>query len=173
MPIKSETISVAESGTAANHREKRKERRYPTNDPAEVRVIPDSMSLSATVIDVSRSGMRIELATPVPKGVRIEILMPTSRVVVFGEVRYCRRYGEAYHAGVMIEDVVQPKANAGAHVHEDEIALYVAGKGLNLAEVFRVEYHVPNCPSCRRLMVQIRDTLYPNRGLPPRYDPTM
>jgi hypothetical protein len=128
-------------------------------------------AVPATIIDVSRSGMKLELTTPLSRETRIEVLMPLTKLVVFGEVRYCRRSGAVYHAGVLIDDLVQPPSNTSEHVHEDEIVLYIAGKGLSSSELLHVERHVPRCESCKRLMVQLRDSLHPSRRVGPRNDP--
>lgn len=97
--------------------------------------------------------------------------MHSSRLVIFAEVRYCRQSGSVFHAGVLIEDVVYPKQEAivQEHLHEDDIALYAAGKGLSAAEVLRVGDHLAACDRCTRVMAQIATTLYrPLRRLAPR-----
>ncbi len=89
-------------------------------------------------------------------------MMLASKAVIFGEVRYCRRSGEAYHAGVMIEDVVQPKPDV-SHLDDDEISLYIVGKGLTASEVLRVETRIFRCDSCKQRMVQTTKALYPKQ----------
>lgn len=91
--------------------EKRREPRYPANDAAYVQVLPErALRVPATVIDVSRNGLRIKLRTPVPVHAHIEITIhPRIRpntLVLFGEVRYCSRVRGNYHAGVLIKGVV-------------------------------------------------------------------
>lgn len=143
--------------------DKRREQRYPTNDPAEVRVTPFTAApIPAKVVDVSRSGMKLELTTPLPREARIEVTMLMSRVVIFGEVRYCRRAGSVCHAGVLIRDVVQPKPDV-SHLDDDEISLYIVGKGLTASEVLRVETHIFRCDSCKQRMVQTTKALYPKK----------
>lgn len=91
--------------------EKRREPRYPANDAAYVQVLPErALRVPATVIDVSRNGLRIKLNMPVPVHGHIQITIhPRIRprtLVLFGEVRYCSRVRGYYHAGVLIRDVV-------------------------------------------------------------------
>ena len=87
--------------------EKRREHRYSTNDPAEVKVLPsDGVVLMATIVDVSRSGVGIEIERPLPKSTRVEIGSPDHKRVIFGEVRYCKPAGARFHIGVLIEGVV-------------------------------------------------------------------
>jgi len=82
-----------------------------------------------------------------------------SKSVIFGEVRYCRRSGPTFHAGVLIQDVVQPKPDT-SHLDDDQISLYVVGKGLTASEVLRVEAHIFRCDSCKQQMVQTTKALY-------------
>ena len=144
--------------------EKRRERRYPTNDPAEVRAFPfNADATPANIVDVSRSGMKLELVAPLVRDARIEILMPFTKLTVLGEVRYCRKIGAVYHAGILIHDIVVPKPDV-KHLHDDDLSLYVAGKGLSAAEVLRVEAHLSCCAACKQRLVEITRTLYPLDG---------
>lgn len=170
MSIKSaEQTPVLPSTTV--HLEKRRERRYPVNEAVKVRVFPyAAMPISAKILDVSRSGMKLELPTPMSPGTRIEILMPMTKLAVFGDVRYCRKCGEEYHAGVLIADVIRSKPDT-THLHDDQISLYVVRKGLTATEVLRVETHLSHCAACKQRMVEITNTLYATpRRLTPRQD---
>ena len=143
--------------------EKRREPRYPCNDAVAVRVMSiGPRHFPATVLDVSRSGLRLELATPIAKGSEIEVAART-QLVVFGEVRYCRRAGEVFHVGVLIRDVVQSHPRAVAHLHDDEEALYLAGKGLAMADVIRVKDHLTRCEQCRTRLREADAVLHPVR----------
>jgi len=89
--------------------ERRKEIRYPTYDPVLVRLSPGRACVPGTILDISRSGLRVEIGPPIRRGSRLEIIL-ASRAVIFGTVRYCRRVADAHHAGVLIEHVVDVKA---------------------------------------------------------------
>ena len=163
--MKSETCALLEATQIRlrernSFSEKRKEARYPANDPVEVRIVPEGQPIQATIIDVSRSGVRLELGTSLEKHLRIEILMP-GKLAIFGEVRYCRRSSEVFHVGVQIEEVISAGPDPGDHLPEDEIVLYVAGKGLSTVETRRVEDHLSKCLSCSRFKAQTAKSLYP------------
>src|SRR5579864_6558766 len=81
--------------------DRRREERSPANDPATVEM-PLGVRVSATVIDISRSGMRLELEKPLDIGMKIGISIQVRKLMVIGDVRYCRRSGERYHAGIAI-----------------------------------------------------------------------
>ncbi len=75
-----------------------------------------------------------------------------------------------YHAGALIENVVQPKLDT-AHLHDDEISLYIVAKRSQCLEVLRVETHVFRCDACKERMVEATKTLHPARrglGMIPR-----
>jgi hypothetical protein len=143
--------------------EHRKEARYPTHDAAEVRVLPSNgRHLQATIVDISKSGVRLELGMTLLKGSRVEI---TSRgkLVIFGEVRYCRRVGGVYQAGILIEGVVTPSNDKESHLLEEEIDLYVIGRGLEIPEVLRAKEHISKCDECSRRVAVTIAKLYPRR----------
>lgn len=152
--------------------EKRKDPRYSTRAAAEVQVLQiNGARVPATVVDISRSGLRLELETSLPKGTRIQIMIVPRKVVIFGEVRYCRRSDAVHHAGVLIEDVVFPRHDDDAHLVEDEISLYAVGKGLTVLEVLRVKAHLSTCEACSRRMAETTAALYPTtRRLSHRHD---
>ena len=153
----------AQGNVAVAVEEQRRERRYPTNDPVQVRPFPYTTTpLPANIVDVSRSGMKLELVMPLPQHIRVEVMMLESKAVIFGEVRYCRRSGAVYHAGVLIEDVVQSKPDRG-HLSDDEMSLYIVGKGLTASEVIRVETHIFRCNACKQKIVETTKALYPRQ----------
>jgi len=83
--------------------EKRSEPRYPSHDLASVQILPkNGSSALATILDVSRNGLRIQLPGPVPVHSHVEIAFHEGPVVVLGEVRHCSRIGSEYYAGVLI-----------------------------------------------------------------------
>jgi hypothetical protein len=147
--------------------EKRRETRYPTNDAADVRLLPDDgQHLPGTIIDISKSGLRLELSTALLKGRRIEIITFPGGLIIFGEVKYCRRVGAVFHAGVLIEGVVSGKEDGEAHILDDEIELYVVGKGLAGQEVLQVREHLSKCDFCCRRVLATAAMLQPRRFRP-------
>ena len=139
---------------SVNGGERRREARYPCNDPAEVRMVPgDGSRVAATVLEVSRSGMRLELTVSVAKGSQLEIFLP-KQVVIFGQVRYCRRAGAKYHAGVLIQEAFYSRSENNEHASDEQIRQYLAGHGLTLPRVIAVRDHLARCEGCRRRMVE-------------------
>ena len=109
--------------------------------------------LAATIVDISKSGLRLELGSTLLKGSRVEITTSPRKLIIFGEVRYCRRVGGIFNAGILIEGVVAPAGDSEAHLLDDEIALFVIGKGLAVPEVLRAKDHISQCDACSRRMV--------------------
>jgi len=88
-------------------RERRQEQRYRTNDAAEVRVLPlNGITLRAVVVDVSRSGVGLEMETRLEKHTRVEIELPRHKTMIFGEVRCCVRSTLGFHVGVLTKDAI-------------------------------------------------------------------
>ena len=145
--------------------EKRGEARYPTNDPAQVQILPSNGTwLPCTVVDISRSGLRLELETKLTKNTRIEIMITPRQVVIFGEVRYCRTSRGRFHAGVLIEGVVFPKPDTGEHLDDDQIVLYMRGKGLTAPELLLMKNHLLICDECVSRLVETTRELDPAGG---------
>ena len=143
--------------------EKRREPRYPCNDAVAVRVLSiGTRHYPATVLDVSRSGVRLELYIPIAKGSEVEITA-RSQAVIFGEIRYCRRAGDSFHAGVLIRDVIQSRPHAVKHLHDDELSLYLVGKGLTMPEVIRVKSHLATCEECHGRLSAAHAVLHPTK----------
>ena len=129
--------------------EKRREARYPTNDPAEVEVVNGGAGqFSATVLDVSRSGLRLKLDSSVNRGAEVKITLQRN-IVIYGQIRYCRPLDGSFDAGVLIQDMSQESGQSSSHIEDDLISLYVIGKGLTVPEVIKLKQHLVNCEACR------------------------
>jgi hypothetical protein len=143
---------------------RRKEFRYPTHELVQIELLPGRGDpVPATVIDVAKSGLRLELVRPLPRCSRIEILFSTSELPISGEVRYCHGFDGVYYAGIFIDEVVHSRP-LPEHLHDDEIPLYVGGDGLSTVEVLRVEQHLSHCVACHRSIRVAAVTLYPAAG---------
>jgi hypothetical protein len=129
--------------------ERRREARYPCHDPAEVHIFSaHAESLRAMVVDISRSGIGLEVQTHLRRGSAIEIVLP-SEAVVFGTVQYCRRASDTFHAGVAIDNVFYASHDHDQnHIQERDMVLYLAKKGLKAAEIIRVRDHIERCLTC-------------------------
>jgi hypothetical protein len=130
--------------------DRRRETRYATTETVEVSLLDAARGprFSGTVLDVSHSGLRVETATPISKGVRIEIVL-RERAVIFGKARYCRRSSALYHVGVSIEVVYYAQPVIDAHTRDTELNLYIAGRGLTVLEAIRVKNHLLTCALCQ------------------------
>lgn len=143
--------------------ERRRETRYPTQDAAEVEVRHgEILRMPALVVDVSRSGLRLELPAAVGRGEQVKITLPR-QVVILGEVRYCRRAGMVYHAGVLIQDVFQDQVAAGGHLSVDDISFFLIGKGLAVSDIIRLREHLIECEGCRIRLGETDAKLNPSR----------
>ena len=142
--------------------ERRREPRYPCNDPVELRTIPgDGQRVTAKLLDVSRSGLRLEVGVALIRGTQIEILL-SKQLAIFGKVRHCRRAGDLYEAGILIEEAFY-SSKAGEHIALEQLTSYLTGNGLTLPQVIKVREHLAVCSTCRMRMVETY-TLNPKSG---------
>lgn len=132
------------------HIDRRRETRYATNDPAEIQLLEagGAPQMKGKVLDVSRSGFRLEISTPMSKGLRLKIVL-RDRTVIFGETRYCRHVSPSYHVGVAIESVSYAQPTFTVHIGDTELNLYVLGKGLTAAAAIQIKTHLFSCGTCQ------------------------
>jgi hypothetical protein len=135
----------AVKGSAVEDR--RSDLRYPSHVPVEIRIFPsDGSSIPATLMDISLSGLQLEIDATVPKGAQIEILL-SKQLAVFGEVRHCRRIGAKYRAGILILQAFYASPSE-EHVSSELIGKYLTRDGLSAAEVLRFREHLTLCTEC-------------------------
>lgn len=77
-----------------------------------------------TVLDVSKSGLRINCSTALPYGSRVEVKCKNAKV--FGEVRYTREVGYEYHVGIEA-DLVEAPLDAVPSAEFDLTTLFPTG----------------------------------------------
>lgn len=154
---KSQSVKSVASGA-----ERRREPRYPCDDPVEIRTVPrDGSRVPATLKDISRSGLRIEIAVPLPKGAEIEVLL-SKQLAVSGRVRHCRRVGAKYEAGILILQATD-SSQPNEHVSDEHLGSYLAGRGLTLTQAIKVRDHLAVCSTCRLRMVDCYSVKPPSR----------
>jgi hypothetical protein len=148
--------------------ERRSEARYPTQDPAEIQIMSGpSQTIYGTILDVSRSGLRVALSKRIDRGQQVKVKLHGN--VIFGEVRYCRSVSGAFQAGIRIQDLVRPAGRENQHIADDPLSLYAVGKGLSVAEVIDVREHLGRCETCRARLVEKETLLNPSlKGRPRR-----
>jgi hypothetical protein len=128
--------------------ERRREPRYPTREPVEVEgALGKGQRLAGFVLDVSRSGLQLELKSPIGKGTKIKITFP-AQIIVFGDVRYCRSEGTVFQAGVLIEKVLYSSHAADRHLQNAELNLLISGEGLTAAKLIELRKHLIHCKAC-------------------------
>jgi PilZ domain len=90
--------------------------RYPVVEPGILRIsgaVGDAYLI--TVLDVSKSGMRVSCSTALPVETQVEVQCRGSGVT--GEVRYARNVGrDEFHLGIEVKN-----ATAGARNEEGEL----------------------------------------------------
>jgi len=159
--------STQPKGAAPDTAERRAEARYPTQDPAELEVMPGpSEPIYGTILDVSRSGLRIAVSKRIGRGEHVKIKL--HRSVIFGEIRYCRSVSQGFQVGLHIEDLVRPPGHLNQHTADDSLSLYAVGKGLSVPEVIEVREHLAQCQACRGRLAEREALLNPGGKRKPR-----
>jgi hypothetical protein len=94
--------------------EKRRERRFVTNDPAFLHSL-DPLTLNITpvqVLDVSKQGLKVRTGQHIRTGSEIQVKLKD--LFVLGVIRYCVQVGSFFLAGILVEDVLQlPHVHVG------------------------------------------------------------
>jgi len=126
--------------------ERRREPRHAACEIIEVQVIGGSGGrFPGTMLDISRSGTKIEIEKPLSEGAYLEIVLP-SRAIMIGEARYCRSANRLYYVGVKIEGVYFTQAVSARHVSKELLAGY---KSLPPLTAMEVGNHLAACSRCR------------------------
>ena len=149
-------------GAMERAEDRRSETRYPAEAPAELEILPLSPGpFYGTVLDVSRSGLRIALSERLDRNQKVRVTL--SGNVIFGEVRYCRAVAAGFQAGIRIENLVREAGAGDRHIEEDPLSLYAVGKGLALHEVIEIREHLSRCEACRGRLAEKQTLLNPAR----------
>ena len=142
-------------------RDRRREARYQTNDSVEVEALRGgTQQLQGTIVDVSRSGLCLHVAEAIGRGIDLKIRL-AGQLVIFGQVRYCRRVDSGFQVGVAIDDVFFAHNASNEHVHDDDLGLYLLGKGLSVPQVMRLKDHLAGCTYCARRLDETHWLLHP------------
>jgi hypothetical protein len=141
--------TAAAAARGALFLEKRREARYPTNDPADVEVVKGGIGRSSAIIlDVSKSGIRLKLDFTIMRGAEVRITLQRN-IIIYGQIRFCRPFEGGFEVGILIQDMSQNSELPSPHIEDDLLSLYVVGKGLTVPEVIKLKEHLVNCESCR------------------------
>jgi hypothetical protein len=139
--------------------EKRREHRYPAREIIQVQVIGASGGrFGGMVLDISRSGLKIEIGKPLSQGAYLEIVLP-NRAIIVGEARYCRSKNKLYHVGVRIEGVYFSQAVSSRHIGNELLACYSRDRGLSPLEAMEIRNHLTACEACRDTLAKCDEAL--------------
>jgi hypothetical protein len=85
--------------------EQRKQSRVPTDDPAVLTVLKPERSprLKMKILDSSQHGLKLLVPHELMTGALVQLYVRDR--FIMAEVRYCRPEGNAFHVGVLIQDV--------------------------------------------------------------------
>lgn len=92
---------------APSFKDRRREARIPTDDPAILQVISpfSSERIAVRVIDVSKSGLQLRLDAPVDPGSTVKIRV--KETILFAEIRHCRQVSaQEYRAGLVLQEII-------------------------------------------------------------------
>jgi hypothetical protein len=87
--------------------EKRSEPRISTDDAGVLQKISpfSSNRWRIRILDVSKGGMKVGVLDSLEPGTSVKVRLQAT--IAFGEVRYCRRVGGSYHAGIQLHNAWQ------------------------------------------------------------------
>lgn len=147
-----------ESNEGANSRfseprvvsERRREVRYVTNDVVQVRLLDGrgGPPITGTMIDISRSGIRVEVPLPIGRAMWVEVILG-NRTIIFAEARHCELVSTRYQVGMAIEAVCSGQNEILDHIAESRLSLYRSGGGLPVQEAIRIANHLFACIKCQ------------------------
>lgn len=105
-------------------------------------------SFPAKVLDISKSGLHVACPVQLIQGSQIEVVFPR-QAVVFGEVRYSRKVGVEFRAGVLIQQAFYSMDLSVEHLDHKQISKYLRGEGMIAREVLALAQHIRKCANCR------------------------
>lgn len=94
----------------------RTEPRIPANLQTHLHILGSPTPIDVRVVDLSASGIGMELAVSIPVGARVAVSIGYSTAL--GEIRHCARKGYYYRAGIRLEKLVR-RRDANLHVWTD------------------------------------------------------
>jgi len=85
---------------------RRSETRTPVDIPAVLRVAAERNGIPVRVVDLSTSGLGLELSIAIPVGASVYVDLKTGTAI--GEIRHCTRISERFRAGVRMREFLLP-----------------------------------------------------------------
>ena len=117
------------------------------NVPAEltiVRVGGSVTTIPATVVGVSKSGLKVLADTRMNPGQPVRIKM--GNLIIFGEVRHSHAEGAVFENGVKISDIVGERGLCD-RITQEQIECLALGR-LSATEQMYAQYHLQYCETC-------------------------
>ena len=84
--------------------ERRKEPRFKTNQPAELRILDDGGTCQATLLEISGKGLRVRVDGPLKLGAPVRL--DVEQTIILGEVTHSTSSADGYEAGIQVEQVL-------------------------------------------------------------------
>ena len=127
---------------------RRREIRYNTGQMSRVTIVVTGDTMPGVITEVSRSGMRLTVGSPLSPGTILKVEMPGVSAEV--EVKHCQPDGlTRYRAGVFTRDV-HTAVSPSQHLPPDVMTFYAFDRGLVPSETMHVQAHLRACPVCSR-----------------------
>jgi hypothetical protein len=129
--------------------ERRAEPRITSNNtPAELTILSGARTatiISAIVVSVSKSGLRLIADTRMGAGRQVRIKM--DELTIFGEVRHSHARGAEFESGVKILEIIEGHGRCN-RLTDAQIELLALGRGLRVRERLYANFHLRRCGSC-------------------------
>ena len=156
-------MTISDIGIATERRQpfkdSRKEPRFQAAGIGDLKIVNSAtvVRLSAAIVDVSRSGLRIEIDSPLYSGSAIELSLGDS--LVMGAVGNCCPHGYGrYRAGILTIRVLESPLRL-RHLSEVDHLPYVLNDALTEAQRHYYTQHLELCPTCERRVERTREAL--------------
>jgi hypothetical protein len=140
-------------------KDSRKEPRFQAAGIGDLRIVNSAtdIRLSAAIVDVSRSGLRIEVEKPLHSGSAVELSLSGS--LIMGAVGNCRPHGAGrFRVGIRTVRVIESPLRL-RHLLEVDHIPYVLNDALTEAQRHYYTQHLEICPACEQRVERTREAL--------------
>lgn len=148
-------IRTANEGSES-FKDSRKEPRFQAAGIGDLKIVNPAtvVRLSAAIVDVSRSGLGIEVDKPLNSGSAVELRLSDS--LVMGAVGNCHQHGDGrYRAGILTVRVLESPLRL-RHLSDVDHLPYVLNDALTEAQRHYYTQHLQLCPACEQRVRRTR-----------------
>lgn len=156
-------MTMFEVGTPTEQRQSfkdaRREPRFQAAGIGDLKIVNSAavVRLSAAIVDVSKSGLRIEIDSPLHSGSAIELSLGDS--IIVGAVGNCCPHGcGRYRAGIVTIRVLDAPLRL-RHLSDVDHLPYVLNDALTEAQRHYYTLHLILCPTCERNVERTREAI--------------